>query len=297
MRITLFGAGASFGSGSVLPEAPPLGGDLYAELRKHLPSWNNLPVDIDTEFKKSFEDGMQILWDKYSAGIPELMRHMTLYFAQFRLRDSNSLYQKFIKELSSHFEKNNHLIGSLNYEILLEEAALSNNLKVNYFGDTTTSDSLSIWKLHGSCNFIPDGIQAGSGIMFGAGIVFDTGFKPVTPNDAIAFCLGGTALYPVMALYMKSKPLQIGQSVIKKQQELWSKKVLEAEKVLIVGVRPYFADECIWKPLTQTKAKVAYIGSKQEYDDWIKSDRRNETEFIASRWDQGFQQSIDFIRG
>ena len=78
-RIILFGAGASYGAGHMLPKAPPLGKDLYKELTRYYPpSWGSLPEEIKTSFETGFEQGMQVLWDKYSSNIALLMRHMTL---------------------------------------------------------------------------------------------------------------------------------------------------------------------------------------------------------------------------
>lgn len=297
-RLVLFGAGASNGSGSISPEAPPLGGNLYAELRRVLPSWNNLPANVTIAFNKSFEDGMQVLWENYSTHVPELMRRMAVYFAQFRIKGSDNLYQRFVKDISTDFSSTNYLLGSLNYDILLEIAIRCLGLEIYYFGTDAPKGAASVWKLHGSCNFLPDGIGAdrrtasyGSGARIGAAI------KPVWSNEAISFCLSQTALYPIMALYMKSKPVQIGNGQMRIYQELWINHVLEADKILIVGVKPWPDDEHIWKPLTETKANIGYIGGKEEYDKWLKTKSHAEkTEFISDRWDQGFKDSIDFIR-
>lgn len=45
--IVLFGAGASYGAGSVLPSIPPLGSSLYQELSSMFPAtWGSLPSSL-----------------------------------------------------------------------------------------------------------------------------------------------------------------------------------------------------------------------------------------------------------
>ncbi len=82
---------------------------------------------------------------------------------------------------------------------------------VNYFHNAPASDSdIIIWKLHGSCNFLPHGgVTATRGVSFSPGVTFGTGIRPVNPNEVAAYCTGNTALYPVMAVYARAKPVQI----------------------------------------------------------------------------------------
>ncbi len=164
-RIALFGAGASYGAGHILPKAPPLGKDLYKELARYYPpSWGSLPKEIKASFETGFEQGMQVLWDKYSSNIALLMRHMTLYLAQFRPDGSHQdLYSRLFRELKNHGITSRILFSTLNYECLLEIAASALGLKVDYGESEVTSNTVQIMKLHGSCNFLSGGIQATAG--------------------------------------------------------------------------------------------------------------------------------------
>jgi len=120
--VILFGAGASFGAGGIIPNNPPLGVELYPELAKSFPkSWGALPDDAKGQFASNFEKGMGIIWDKYSGAIMELMRHMALYFAQFRPRQPGSTaYATLAKEIRQRKLENQIIIATLNYECLLE---------------------------------------------------------------------------------------------------------------------------------------------------------------------------------
>jgi hypothetical protein len=75
----LFGAGASFGAGRILPERPPLGSHLYHELAISYPgSWGCLPTHITDTLSRDFEAGMRLVYDELGAAIPQLMREMAI---------------------------------------------------------------------------------------------------------------------------------------------------------------------------------------------------------------------------
>lgn len=296
-RIVLFGAGASFGAGHVLPKAPPLGKDLYAELVRCFPqSWGNLPTEVRELFKTDFEQGMQVLWDKYSQNIALLMRHMTLYLAQFRPDGSRKdLYSSFLGALGNRLASS-VLLSTLNYECVLELSASGVGMKVDYGEDNATSGAIRIWKLHGSCNFLSAGIQANRGVSFTRGLTFEGGLRFVNPNEAIQYCLSNTGLYPAMALYMKAKPIQIGQFVIHGLQRRWGEHVRQAERVLVVGVRPYPEDMHIWGPLAECPGELGYIGPEDQFIKWNETHRNSRlSRWLGPRWDASFSQSVSFV--
>ena len=301
MDIVLFGAGASHGSGPTQLGTPPLGNQLYAELTRAFPgSWGSLPTIVDAEFiGRTFEAGMEKLWSNHSSAVPVLMRHMTLYFAQFRPAADSNLYSRFISSIrSSKGSLTDMVMASLNYDMLLELAASQQGLLVDYFGDSPASSSKVVWKLHGSCNLIPVDMQASRGVSFTAGVVFNTGLRAVDPNDAIAFCLSDTALYPAMCLYMSGKHVQIGASTIQTLQDKWRKAVLEAAKVLIIGVAPNIEDTHIWQPIGETPATIGYVGDREFFESWATDQRASSglTVVLGSRWDQSFSSSLEFLR-
>ncbi len=295
-RIVLFGAGASYGAGRVYPKVPPLGKDLYAELARYSLAWRNLPDDIQSGFQGGFEQGMQVLWDKYSHSISPLMQHMTLYLAQFRPDGSKSdLYTRFFDALGGQTAFS--LISTLNYDCLLELAAVSLGKRVHYWNSEAPSGSLKVWKLHGSCNFLSAGVQATKGMSFSSGVFFDSGLKAVNPNDAIQYCLSNNSLYPAMALYMTAKPIQIGQSVILDLQKRWGELVHDAERVLVIGVRPYPPDTHIWQPLADFAGELGFIGQEVDLRHWQEAHRSGKpTRLLGPRWDACFAQTVAFIR-
>lgn len=165
MKIILFGAGASYGGGDIVPDRPPLGSQVYDELIRCYPrSWGAFPPSINQTFRDNFEAGMQILWDKHSQVIPELMQQMALYFIQFRPRAPGStLYCTLANEIKCKGTADNLVLSTLNYECVLERALSLQGLAINYSNFPPTSDSITVWKLHGSCNMLPQGISATRG--------------------------------------------------------------------------------------------------------------------------------------
>jgi len=297
-NIILFGAGASNGLVNIIPNSPPMGSNLYPQLQTNFPrSWGNIPSQIDNYFQSHFELGMEAIWDNNSTVVPQLMREIAFYFLEFRPDPSKeNLYSQFVEKLPIKETKSNFIFSSLNYELLLELALNSKGYQIEYFGEKSGENLIPVWKLHGSANFIPNTIQATREVSFTKGVSFEAGVRYENPGAAAAFCQSNTALYPSMCLYMNSKPTQISHNFLRQQQARWQKLVLGANKVLIVGIKPYLADTHIWASLTQTKAKVGFVGSNNAYNDWINSGRDDKnTEFIGNRWNHVFDESVKFF--
>lgn len=295
-KVILFGAGASYGAGGILPERPPLGFQLFGELARAYPgSWGNLPPEIRRLFEKDFEQGMELLWDKHSHIVADLTQHMAIYFAQFRAsRNGATLYHHFAREIKRRKAAKDLLISTLNYECVLEFALSDEGLPINYFDPTSSNQEICVWKLHGSCNFLPEGMSAGRGVSFTRGVVFDTGIRAVPDmNEVIAYCLGDNAIPPVMCLYMKDKPLQVAETPVRQIQQRWREQVASAEIVALVGVNPNPGDVHLWEALAQTQARLVYIGNQKSFEEWREENRkRKPAKFLASKFDEGFEDLI-----
>ena len=301
-RVILFGAGASFGAGDVYPvERPPLGDQLFGELARCYPgSWGALPPDIHLKFREKggFELGMAMLWERHSPAVPTLMQEMALYFLQFRPREPGStLYCSLAKAIKESGTTNQVLLSTLNYECLLEGSIARQSMQVNY-GDFPGSDgSVTVWKLHGSCNFLPEGIQATRGVSFTRGVLFETAVRAVGDlNEAVAFCLGDNALPPVMCLFMEGKPTQVAPGTVAAIQEAWRGVVAKAEKVALVGVGPNPADAHLWDALATMPGSLVYVGNEGKFWSWARVHRaQGESKVIADSFNKGIEQLIDEI--
>jgi hypothetical protein len=251
MNVFLFGAGASFGAGDIIPERPPLGNALFAELaRCFRGSWGSLPDEVAALFSSNFEKGMAVLWERFSPAVPELMQQMAIYFVQFRPRaPGTTLYCRLINAIEKTSARERVLLSTLNYECLLELAVWQARVPVHY-GEFPHPDGVTIWKLHGACNFLPEGVAARRGVSFASGVGFGTAIRPAKDlNEVLEFCLGDNALPPVMCLFMPGKPIQVSAGSISAIQAAWREQVARAEKVAVVGVFPNAEDNHVWDSL------------------------------------------------
>jgi hypothetical protein len=100
-----------------------------------------------------------------------------------------------------------------------------------------------------------------------------------------------------MSIYMQDKPMQFTSDKIKNTQKRWSDEVVNAERILIVGVRPNPDDKHIWDSLSRTSAKIGFIGGRKEFRRWKNHFRKNnKSNFIGGRWLENFDKSIEFLK-
>lgn len=296
-KVVLFGAGASHGSGDVHPCPTPLGNMLYKELKTRFPStWGKLPSQIDKVFISNFEDGMYILVNRkeQSEKVPQLVRDMAKYFIEFKFTNNENLYHKFVRELKDTTK--GIVYGTLNYDILFEQGLETNNLLPIYFEELP--DKILLLKLHGSCNFLPPkGFECTDSRFRGNVKFIDYPIRVASPEETIQFCYSDSSISPTMCLYTKLKIAQFGHGQIEKIRQLWNKYVTNAEKILIIGARWHEEDTHIWDLLSETRAKLAFIGSKDSFDEWTNSRRDiNSSEYLGYSWTDCFDAGITFLK-
>jgi hypothetical protein len=286
-KVVLFGAGASHGSGYIHPYSPPLGGGLYADLCRHYPYvWGAIPAPVGAIFERDFEQGMLHLVKTYRSAVPPLMRAMTDYFATFAPhRIGLDLYSQLLHELTdAAFAAT--LFSSLNYECVFELAASACGHPVEYGDRPLDPRAVRVWKLHGSCNFIPDGVEVHPAVQWSSGVQWDPPLRVTTPTAAKRW-LQATSLYAAMCLYTVDKPAEIGASMIGILQSEWATTVTEAEAVVVVGTRPHDQDRHLWAPLARARGDLYFCGAHQSFYAWIKRTRRakRRSHFIGSTFD------------
>lgn len=242
---------------------------------------------------------MKEIWEggQYDAGA--LLRCMADYFAQFRPMTGNA-YVSLPERLSARDALRGTYFSSLNYDCLFEYAARHLDLTLSYDSrEATEPPSMTLWKIHGSCNFLPIGLSASaSGMAYVAsGVVWEGGIAAVDCSKVRAF-VAQSALYPAMAIFMEGKPIHSNPSVIKELQSRWSDAVLSAETVGIIGVRPNPTDANIWEPLAETKAALVVIGNREEYRDWAARFRKKGSmEIVGQRFAKDLSAFSDFFLG
>jgi hypothetical protein len=225
------------------------------------------------------------------------MQQMAMFFAQFRPTQGNA-YAELVDALASAGKLAGTAFASLNYECLLELAASSPLRPINYFGQhDASSPGVTVWKIHGSCNFLPGPeITATRGVSYGAGVSFNTSARAIDPGQVPAYCLGDTALYPAMAHYAKGKVVQIAQPVIQQLQMMYADAVARANKVAIVGVRPNVDDPHVWRPLASTAADLFVIGDQEDALAWAHAHRsKRTTRVLGDRFRSSIAELVDAL--
>ncbi len=292
-NIVLFGAGASFGSKNIIPESPVLGGDLFIKLVNLYPNtWGKIPQDYSSKFQEiNFEVGMLSIMESGQHWIGPLMQDMALYFTSFYPNNTkNDSYSKFLNKLNAR-SLSNTLFSSLNYDCIFELAALHMGLNVNYNEISAQPNCVSIWKLHGSCNFIPDpkSITLRRSASYGFGAQFNPNLLQVSPYEAKQWILGDTALYPAMCMFTIGKPSQLSPHIFAAYQKKWAELVNNAEKLFVIGVRPHLADTHIWHPIAQSTSKLFFVGDKNQYNEWLPNRENRRSTFIASTLEEALE--------
>lgn len=275
MRLLLFGAGASHGSEHTRPYCPPVGEALFEDLHKLYPqAWGALPSDLRAKFVPNFETGMGELWESRPHDVPTLLRCVADYFARFRPLQGNA-YTRVLDHLDARGALKGTFYSSLNYDCVFEYAARDFDLTIDYFAsEPSTGKTLTLWKIHGSCNFLPTSVTgAASNVDYSASAVIFNGGVRVVDAAQVGPFVSQNAFYPAMAVYMVGKPMHSCPSVLRELQSRWASAVLASDTVGLIGVRPNPPDAHIWDPLSATRARIVAIGNREAYQDWAKANR------------------------
>lgn len=298
MRDTLFlfGAGASFGAGGIIPERPPLGSRLYSELERIYPgTWGGLPHETKSKFRENFELGMQEVYERWGIAIPQLMREMAIYFIQFRPISEECLYRVLIRTLRKAGLERRTIFSTLNYECVLEFAIVSENGGISYF-EENPSEAIPVWKLHGSSNFFSEGITASPGITYSTGVSFEAGLRALgSIEEVIHHCLVETALAPAMSLYMRGKPVAISPQTLATLQTWWAQAVYAAKNIVVIGVHPNAEDVHLWTALASTNANLFFVGDTEAVESWRKQYRSGPTKVIGTRFSSAISDIVSHL--
>lgn len=303
--VFLFGAGASKGAGHVSPKCPPLMCELYNELAKDFPQdWgpeSSLAVHAD-KFRENFE---QTFWEEvltFGGGIPraaltllEKQRPLALYFPRFILDPSGlDYYSKLLSRLKDSGKIPHCLIGSINYDCLFEQAAHKLGRRVDYM--CTSSESLRVAKLHGSCNFVTKELsQHDRALLTGSGVHLEKEFdflQVVNLEAALIRKISGLqpAHLPVISQPSPGKEDLLAPRQIFEIRQKWATAVSAASAVAIIGVSYNENDTHIVEAIRRTPAKILYIGDEESFKKW--KDANGNIEHNGKTFEEGFESLL-----
>jgi len=166
---------------------------------------------------------------------------------------------------------------------------------IGYFSsDPTNQDSFTIWKIHGSCNFLPASVSAAaSDVNYTASAIAWDGEIKIVDASLVGQFVSKSAFYPAMAVFMEGKPVHSNPGALKRLQKLWRDAVLEVDTLGIIGLKPNESDVHIWEPLANTDSKVVIIGNTDAYEQWTKKRRSGKvTKIVGDKFSNNIDKFI-----
>ncbi len=265
MLSLIFGAGASYGSEAKGVPTPPQGDYLFGELEKLNGAYSRLPEEIKHEFReKGFEQGMLVVPNDCSI-INPLQKELALYLSAFKPSEKN-VYVKLFRMLGGLVNEI-HLM-TLNYDLLIEQSLAISGAKYVRYG--VHEGEVSLLKVHGSSNFVPD---VGENFLGGMTAVNCGSFIRTdrmdflnNHNDIQHWCDSPKSAFlsPMMCMYNKEKRAVINKEMLETLKSDFNKAVTESETVVIVGVKYVQHDHHIWDAILDSKADVIVVDPKPD---------------------------------
>ena len=293
----VIGAGASYGNPDCEPHPPPLGARLYSELKVE----SQVARELDEEVVKiletgDFESGMELLWEREPVKITPLQIDLAKYFTKFKA-GSDNYYNQLIKIIKK--SKKKPVISTTNYDLLLEQCINDNGYYITYGGLPVELDNISLLKIHGSCNFLPDmkpdQIQGiGFVVPKEGGGILKANIKPASADESRSFCERSDSIAPAIAVYSKGKQVLHCGDFVKETQEQWAKEVDRASKIFVIGLRVVEHDRHIWDKLSGCNTWLGYVGLKKDCTDflsWAETHGRKNAFALAN----SFEESLPVI--
>lgn len=287
----LFGAGASYGSGPCSPGPPPLGRDLFKELRTLNGIASTVSDELASLFNEDFEEGMDEFFNNRNVEVTPLLREMAAYFVHFEPLPGNN-YGRLLRALGR--KRNKTTFVTTNYDLLLERSASSLGLNVTYGPRPVEENTISLLKIHGSCNFLPDmpprQIQGiGFDVSKGASILDAPVRFATTTSQVLDFCSQEDSIAPAIAMYSPDKRKLYCPSFLKAQQYAWESSIETASRVYVIGLRVHTVDEHIWGPLANSCKPLYYVGGEpREYEKWSYAVNRRNAFVLGTRFEDAF---------
>jgi hypothetical protein len=266
--MVIFGAGASFGSGDVIPYPPPLGNKLFEKLEGLNKTASRIPEHIKEIFRSNFEKGMSEYFKYTNMTIMSFQRELAGYLAKFSPGEINH-YTRLISKLNPR----RTIYCSLNYDLLFELAAASIKLNTVY-SNRFEPGHVRLLKIHGSSNFWPNlADNAFRGVRITGAVYADMNIpiKPVNQQQSIFKALTEDSIAPSIAMYAEGKSVRVSPDYVLHQQTMWENSLTSSSKVFIIGVRVHLADKHIWEKLASCKAQIHYFGmdnDEPEFNEW-----------------------------
>lgn len=294
--IIFTGAGASFGSVAVLPYPPPLGSSLYSELESFEPNMmSKISSIVGSKNKDDFEKKMHEAMESQQINGIVLNAMIARYFSQFQPMSDGNAYVELFRNLFQ--EDISFVYSTLNYDCIAELAASQVGMQVSYDLDKMPTNGFDVLKLHGSCNFLLQGISGTLGSISmpvgGAGI--DGTIEIVQPRQ-VSSIIQNRPAGPCMSYYMKNKPTAVGTRTIQAIQKKWSEMIHDYDIIIIIGANVNSGDSHIWDPFSKTNAKIGFVGSKNAFSNLQSLNSKIKGTHISTDFSNSISDIVNFVK-
>jgi len=296
-NLFLFGAGASAHSGSCQPHPPPEGNALFAAL-----STEGTAKTLSNRFGKLFGDRFELGMaavrrdaDEYTT--PFLIQ-MARYLSTFN-PGPNNIYVCLFSALIDRGIP--FRVASTNYDLLIERSLGTLDTPANYDVPPAIFKApplgITVLKIHGSCNFLPDlGTNTFHGVSFKNNRVNLSAPVRVASDarDIDRFLCGDTGLAPAMALYSEGKEVLFCPDFVTRQQRCFAQLASCVRNIFVVGLRVNERDAHIWSTLAASPASLWYVSPEQDlFRDWAYRNSRPRATCLARTFEEGLPRLLE----
>ncbi|MBI4478568.1 MAG: hypothetical protein HY651_00945 [Acidobacteria bacterium] len=237
---------------------------------------------------------------------------MAEFFFKFVPTQEN-LYDQFFKKLHP-MRLMSLRVATLNYDRLLQLAARSRKIGLNYGGEPNWAEPLAPCLPHGTSYLASrmrmirtDGGYAisGSGEIntMGAGLTIEGPLVELASAEELEKRRSEDFFPPAMSYVDPQKLSASGNSFLSQQQGVWASWVEHAERVAIVGVSvrtPDAPDAHLWKPLSTARAELLYVNPSNEectkFRAWSAGYKRKDPDPIGETWEAASDKVVKFLR-
>lgn len=150
--------------------------------------------------------------------------------------------------------------------------------------------NVSVLKIHGSCNFLPDLLP---GVI--TKCVFNVSHHegaseldaPIkiaqSRREILDFCASQDSIAPAIAMYHASKRVSFCRQFLEQQITAFESSIKSAARIYVIGLKVHVIDEHIWRPLASSRAPLFYVGGEPDrFREWARTNGRNNAFALAT---------------
>ncbi len=202
----------------------------------------------------------------------EHLRPLALYFSQFILDGTRlDFYSQLLSVLMRSGKLQRSVFGSLNFDSLLEQAAVALGLRVDYRCNEIDHDVIRVAKVHGACTFVTRELSQHQQAMLAApGAQFEDRvnfLSPIHLQETLRekFRLG---CLPIISEISPQKENLFAPRTIRQIRWKWQEALSGAAFAAVIGVSYNQYDNHIVEAIAKLAVPIFYIGGNRDFENW-----------------------------